>query len=161
LGIYKAGTGANVSPSTTTIASPLLFTYTETAANYSWAAVNATIDPVALTYDVDNGGATDRFLSWLVPFSDLVAAFTSIGINGINENSTVSYVAATATQANSLNQDLNGVNAGVNSSSTWATLGAISVPMTPQGLPIPEPTAGTVLTMSLGLLGWCGFRKRS
>ena len=43
------------------------------------------------------------------------------------------YVMGTATQANSFNQDLNGVNGGVNSSLTWADLGAITTPLNVTG----------------------------
>ena len=39
------------------------------------------------------------------------------------------YVMGTASQANAFNQDLNGVNGGVNSSLTWAELGAITLPI--------------------------------
>ena len=153
LGIYGPGTGANISPNTTSLINPAMTTYAETTANYSWTLVNATIDPVTLTFDVDNGGVTDRFLTWVMPFAGLVNAFTTLGILGINENSVVTYVAATATQANSLNQDINGVNGGVNSTTTWTALGGLSQPLTLQGTATPEPTAAMLLALGLGVIG--------
>ena len=45
LGIFDAGSGANTSPSTTTIVSSPLFSYALSVSNYNFGAVNATIDP--------------------------------------------------------------------------------------------------------------------
>jgi hypothetical protein len=159
IGLWRAGTGANTSPSTTTIQSPASISYVETSVNYSWTPVNATIDPTTMSYDIDNGGRTDHFLTFVVPFADLVAMFATNGIAGINENSVFTYVAATATQDNSLNQDLNGVNGGVNSASTWQQLGALTTPLTATGTTVPEPSTwalialgGAALILSRGLL---------
>jgi hypothetical protein len=159
IGMWRAGTGANTSPSTTTIQSPASISYAETSVNYSWTPVNATIDPTTMSYDIDGGARTDHFLTFVVPFADLVAMFATNGIAGINENSVFTYVAATATQDNSLNQDLNGVNGGVNSASTWQQLGALTTPLTATGGAVPEPSTwalialgGAALFLSRGLL---------
>jgi hypothetical protein len=157
IGIWRAGSGANTSPATTSINNPSLYSFTETASNYGWLLVSATSDPLALSYDVDSGGGTDRFLSFVVPFTNVVAAMNVMGIGGFNEDSTVSYVAATATQANSLNQDLNGVNGGINSSATWASLGGFTLPYTPSGnlaSPVPEPRS-TALAFFGGIFLLC------
>src|SRR5258706_1040803 len=149
VGIWNPGTGANISPSTTSLVSPAIKSYTETAGNYSWLAVSATSDPTAINYDLNADTETDQFLSFVIPFSDIVAAFAADGITGFTRDSAMSLVAATATQDNSLNEDLNGVLGGINSSTTWEQLGALTQPYSPNGTaPIPEP--GTVMLLGLG-----------
>jgi hypothetical protein len=150
IGLWNPGNGLNVSPSTTTIASTASFTYTETSLNYSFTAVNATIDPSASNFDLNADGRTDMFLTFYVTMANISTALAANGITGFTASSPMTLVAATATQANSLNQDLNGVNGGVNSSSTWQQLGAQSQAYAPNGIaPIPEPA-----TLSLfGLAG--------
>ena len=139
VGIWNPGTGLNVSPSTTSIVSTPLVSYTPTAGNYYWSPVTTVNDPsVGTATDIDGGGQNDYFLGFAIPFSDIVAQLASAGIT-FDQNSTLTYVIATATQANSLNQDLNGVAGSVNSSLTWSQLGVLSNPMTPGGLaPVPE-----------------------
>ena len=150
VGIWDPGTGLNISPSSTTIVSTPLMSYGITATNYSWMQVTATNDPNATSFDIDGGGPgeTDFFLSYSIPFADIVAQLATNGITGFNENSTMSYVVSSATQANSLNQDLNGVAGSVNSSLTWAQLGVQSNPMTPAGIAVvPE------MDSMLGIVG--------
>ena len=137
VGIYNPGTGLNISPSTTTIVSPALVSYTITSSNYNWSAVTPTMDPAATNFDIDAGGQTDFFLTFAVPFSDIVAQLAAKGITGIDQNSNFSYVIATSTQGNSLNQDLNGVGKNYNTASTWGQLGALSDPTQPIAV-VPE-----------------------
>lgn len=138
VGIWDPGAGLNTSPNSTTIVATPLASYTPTATNYAWAQVTATNDPNATSFDLD-GGNPDFFLSYSIPFSDVVSQLAANGIAGFNENSSMSYVVATATQANTLNQDLNGVAGSVNSSLTWAQLGVQSNTMTPAGIAVvPE-----------------------
>jgi hypothetical protein len=139
VGIWNPGNGANVSPNTTTIVSTPLVSYTPTAANYLWRAVNTTNDPsVGTATDLDGGGQNDYFLGFAIPFADVVAQLAAAGIT-IDQNSTLTYVIATATQANSLNQDLNGVGKNYDPSLTWSQLGVVSNPMTAGGLAaVPE-----------------------
>jgi hypothetical protein len=140
VGIWNPGNGANTSPNTTSIVATPLVSYTPTASNYHWAAVNTTIDPsVGTATDLDGGGQNDFFLSFKVPFNDIVTQLAARGIAGIDQNSTFSYVMATATQANSLNQDLNGVGKTYDGNATWSALGAGSDPMSASGIPaVPE-----------------------
>lgn len=160
VGIWNPGAGANISPNTTTIVSTPLVSYTPTATNYNWSAVNSTIDPtVGSATDIDGGGQNDYFLSLSVPFADVVAQLSLRGI-GIDENSTFSYVIATATQANSLNQDLNGVGKTYNGTATWAALGAQSDPFSASGVAVPEPASGALLLGGFIALGWFGWRRR-
>jgi hypothetical protein len=147
--IYNPGTGANTSPSTTTITAPTL-SLSQTASNYNWQVVSTAIDPTVNNLDINADGNNDYFLSFSIPFSNVVAALATHGIT-FNQNSAVRYVVATATQPNGLNQDLNGVQGGVNSSLTWADLGAITLPYTAGGVAIPEPSAFTLVLVGLGL----------
>src|ERR1051325_6588245 len=118
IAIYRAGNGANISPSTTTVDSQHpIFTYPTVSSNYNWSMVTSTMDPAVLTSTNPNPtnldgapgiGETDYFLSFFIPFSDLVSALQAVGISGVTTNTRMHYLAATSTQANSLNQDING-----------------------------------------------------
>lgn len=153
VGLWNPGAGLNVSPNTTTIVSTPLVSYTETATNYNWTAVTAVNDPtVNGALDIDGGGKNDYFLSFSADFADIVAQLSAKGISGFNENSTLSYVISTATQANSLNQDLNGVGKNFDGASTWSNLGVLSSPMTPAGKPvIPEANPALIASLVAGL----------
>jgi hypothetical protein len=161
VGIWNPGPGANTSPNTTTIVSTPLVSYAPTAANYNWTAVNTTIDPsMGTATDLDGGGKNDFFLTLSVPFADVVAQLALRGITGIDQNSTFSYVAATATQANSLNQDLNGVDKNYDPNATWSALGATSVDMSAAGI-VVVPEASTLWSLGLVLLAsLCNKRRR-
>ena len=160
IGIFAPGNGANTSPNTTTIVSTPLFSYAITASNYSWLAVNTTIDPtVGTATDLNGDGKNDYFLTFSVPFADVIAALSGRGITGIDQNSTFSYVGATSTQGNALNQDLNGVGAGYDPNATWGTLGVVSDPMTAGGIPVPEPN--TAVFSALIVAATIAKRKRS
>ena len=142
VGIWNPGAGLNISPNTTTIVSTPLVSYTQTALNYSWSAVTTTNDPsVGSALDLDGGGQNDYFLSFGLPFGDIVTQLATKGII-VDQNSTFSYVISTATQANSLNQDLNGVGKTYDGAATWSALGALSDPMSAAGVAlVPEPNA--------------------
>jgi hypothetical protein len=160
VGIWNPGTGLNTSPNTTTIVSPALVSYGITSSNYSWMGVTAANDPSATNFDIDGGGAQDHFLSFSIPFSDIVAQLAARGITGIDQNSTFAYVIATSTQGNSLNQDLNGVGANYNGNSTWGQLGAVSDPHQPVGA-VPElnPAMGAALLL-LGVIAHRHVQQR-
>jgi hypothetical protein len=156
IGIWAAGSGANTSPNTTTLANTPAFSFSETSLNYSWQPVTASSDPTATNYDLDGRGDPDYFLSFSIPFSNIVAQAASMGLI-LDETRPLNYVFATATQANSLNQDIAGVNGGVNSSQSWSALGALSDTVSPNGTAVPEPRS-----VALGLVAaalWV-FRSR-
>ena len=154
IGLWDPGTGANTSPSTTTIASSPSVSYTQTADNYFWGDVDLNNDADASSYDIDGGGDTDQFLSFSIDFQDLVDQLALSGIT-IDQNTDLAFVVGTATQNNSLNSDLNGVNGGINSSTSWTDLGAISNPVS-----IPEPSTVTLLCFALVSLAPILNRKR-
>ena len=154
VGIWNPGTGLNVSPNTTSIVSTPLESYTPTAGNYYWSQVTTINDPsVGTATDLDGGGQVDYFLGFSIPFTDVVNQLALLGI-AFDQNSTLTYVIATATQANSLNQDLNGVEGNVNSSLTWSQLGVLSNPMTASGMaPVPEVSPALWIVLLLAAVG--------
>ena len=164
LGIWYPGTGLNTSPSTTTIANTAYKTYAETLLNYSFAPVTGANDPGGASYDLNGDGKTDQFLTFYIPFADVASALATKGIL-FSTNSPMTLVAATATQPNSLNQDLNGVNGGINSSLTWSQLGAASLTYTPTGIaPVPEPSTlaiAGVAGVTLALPHFVRTRRRN
>jgi hypothetical protein len=63
----------------------------------------------------------------------------------------MSMVAATFTQPNSLNQDINGINGGINASTTWQSLGAFTQTYALTSItPVPEPGIGKLSSAWLG-----------
>lgn len=160
VGIFDAGSGANTSPATTSIVSSGLFSYALSASNYSFLPVNATIDPGATSFDIDADGDTDHFLTFVVPFADVVSALAGQGIAGFDDGSALRFVLGSSTQPNSLNQDLGGPDGGTSSTQTWDALGAISSTATAAGgfLPIPEPRSAALV--SFGLLALAGWARR-
>jgi hypothetical protein len=158
IGIFNPGTGANTSPSSTTIDTTALASYAQNDPlydNYDWSAVT-TIDPLETNTDLDSGGKVDFYLTFVVPFDDVVAQLAAVGIT-FDENSSVRYVFGTSTQANALNQDLAGPNGGTSSTLTWEQLGAISLEYTASGSPVPEPA--TALLLGVGLASLSALRR--
>ena len=158
IAIFSPGAGANTSPSTTTINTTPLVSWALNDPiydNYDFSAVT-TIDPLEGNTDLDAGGKVDYYLTFVVPFDDVVAQLGLIGIT-FDENSTVQYVFGTSTQTNALNQDLAGPTGGTNSTLTWEQLGAISLEYSASGTPVPEP--GTALLLGLGLISLAAARR--
>lgn len=150
LGIFAPGAGTNTSPSSTSISSSPTTSYTLSASNYSYRPVNYLSDG-GTTNDVTTttSGDTDYYVSFMVAFADVVSFLNSKSIT-INDQSPLRYVVATSTQSNSLNQDLGGVNGGVNSTSSWVQLGGFSPTVTSYGNLVPEPTAAMLGALALG-----------
>ena len=151
IGIWGAGATLNISPSTTSISNTPLVSYPTDANNYYWSQVTTVNDPsVGSATDLDGGGEFDFFLGFSIPFADVVNQLSLLGISGFNQDSTLTYVIATATQANSLNQDLNGVDKNFDGSLTWSQLGVLSSPMTPAGMVVPEVNSAVWVFLLLG-----------
>lgn len=174
LGIFAPGSGANISPSTTTILSAPYRSYTIGPENYNYRAVNYLTDG-GTTNDLSPGtaGDTDYYLSFMIPFQDVVDFLSMNAWQGqsksqiiINENTPIQYVLATSTNTNSLNQDLGGVVGGVGSKTTWTGLGGFSPvstiagPLEPHKSGLVVPEISTSLLGSLGALVLLGRRRR-
>ncbi len=146
LGMWYPGDGANTGPSTTTVVSPPeISVEAALQANYDFSLVDATMDPDAISYDIDGAGNTDVFLSFSFDFNDVVNLLDAQGIT-IDQNTGINYVMATATQDNSLNMDLNGVDeTGIGSTNTYSQLGAISDTFSATGDSVPEPAVMALL----------------
>ncbi|WP_035603611.1 hypothetical protein [Haloferula sp. BvORR071] len=142
MGIYAPGGQANTSPSTTSIASSATYSYTRDANNYSYRPVNYLTDG-GTTNDAtpSTTGDPDYYLSFMMPFADIVGFLKNNKSINITDQSSLRYVVATSTQTNSLNQDLGGVNGGVNSAQTWSQLGGFSQTVNASGNTIPEPSS--------------------
>jgi hypothetical protein len=164
LGIWLPGSGANTTPASTSVGA-LVNSYTETSLNYSFTALSATLDPASVNFDLNADGRTDQFLTFFVTFADVASALASQNIN-FTTNSVMGLVAATATQPNSLNEDLNGVSGGINSGQTWDQLGAASLAYTPTSIApvnptsVPEPGTLVCLVGGMALLQLVVLRRR-
>lgn len=189
IGIYATGSGSNMTPSSTDIGQALQ-TYTQSAGNYRWEPVTRDNDPALATdsgsdsQDHDGGTVASasgakkdesadssydsaQFLSFSLPFQDLVAQLEAMGIS-FDETSETGLIVATATQINRINQDFNGIEDGIDSETPWSELGAVSVVDSTSGFssggswgpstPVPEPSA--LLLLGMCALLTCTARRR-
>jgi hypothetical protein len=126
------GTGLNISPSTTSIATALAaYKIAQTSSNTLYTQVTATLQ----------------------------GAMKGLAGIDITESTAMGYILATSTQANSLNQDLGGVNNKTyDPTLSWLQLGGMSPPATAYGTEVPEPA--TWVGMSAGLAALVGWRLR-
>ncbi|MEQ1862898.1 MAG: Ig-like domain-containing protein, partial [Chthoniobacteraceae bacterium] len=144
----------SISPSTTTLnTKAFLKKYSKNSTNYHWAAVNTAsstsgvaLDPAADTaakQDIGSSGDTDFFISFSLPFADLVAAFASKGIT-FNSTMPVTYVAGISSDAKTFNQDFGGLTGGAGSTTTFASLGVMTQPLYINGTAVNSPPVNTV-----------------
>lgn len=161
IALYTTGNKANDSPKTTSTKSTS-YSYPQNSTNYDWSMVssnNCTECTLAADYDLDNDFNPDFYLSFSVPFEDIIAVLALDGITGITPQSQINYIAGTSTNTNSFNQDLVGVDGDPIATSTWASLGAIS--QTNTFIPAPEPGTGTMLGLGLGWLAISRKKRRN
>ncbi|HSP43361.1 MAG TPA: PEP-CTERM sorting domain-containing protein [Luteolibacter sp.] len=157
IGIHAPGSSANTSPSTTSINSTAWKSYDTTSSNFNYRPVDSQSD------GGDNDDLTpsstgdpDYYLSFLIPFADLVDYMAGISID-IDDESPLRFAVATSTQINTLNQDLGGVDGGINSNLTWSELGGFTPWISATGQVVPEPSTTLI---SLGMLGGLLLRRR-
>jgi hypothetical protein len=163
--LLDPGTGANLSPNTTST-SPLPTgwlanngVYPFSAANYAVNAVSAATDPHWNgNTDLGADGKTDVFVSLRIPVADLAIVLAKpsptdrsgnvgprgpTGLAGFNPNTVIQYVSFTQTQPGPINGDLNGVGASYDKNATFTSLGTFTAPMSAS-----EPVAaGKTLTI--------------
>jgi hypothetical protein len=164
INIWRPDPGSsNNSPATADLITTPLFTWSQSSTNYSWMVSSAANDPGQTIFDIDNNGSTDRFLTWVVPFASLISAFNTVGISNLNEVTSVRYMAITATQENSFNQDINGITNGISSSTTFQALGVLSQDLSINPLTaVPEPSTTAMLgSVAISAVGLLGLRQRA
>jgi hypothetical protein len=163
--------GANTSPSTTAIGSwvsqsSLIATATTAApASYNYQQV---------TTGTQFSGTADAFVTFGVAFQTMQTGIQALTGSYYNAGSTLpysgvtitsstrmSFIAATSTQGNALNQDLYGTNVQGNGTSTltWSQLGASTGWALPSGV-VPEPATYLQIGALLLVGGGVAWRQR-
>ena len=163
LGIYAAGLGANNSPATTSISTipynnPLDVAYVigpnNSTPNFNFRPVDFGVSKDGgTTNDVTTATTSDPdfYVSFMVPFADVVGFLATKSIV-ITDQTSLRYIAATSTQANSINQDIGGVTGGTTSTSTWAALGGFTQVVNSSGtVVVPEPSTSLLALAGLTL----------
>ena len=153
----------NTSPANTSINSQSpLYSVAATSANFLWAPVDSSNDPLGAHTDIDgfldpgSNSGNDYFLTFSFDFDEFATIVTLLGgVNDFSSSSSVAYVVGTANQANTLNSDWAGIDGQVNSSSDWPIIGGI----TPV-IPVPEP-ATTVFSLAVICFIFAAIGKRN
>lgn len=156
-GIWFAtpGAGANDAPSTTTWGNFAgKITFNTSTYNYQQVYDGSTF-----------GGNPDAFVSFAISFADLQSAIRtyakgSFSTYTLDYSSQISYIAFTTTQGNAINQDLLGVPKNYSTSTTYASLGALTPPTNSWGV-VPEPATYAQLGALLLAGGLVAFRRRA
>lgn len=171
------GAGLNESPSTTSLdggvfagnpyskAAPL----TLSAFNFDYRTATTMPVPEA-SYDRSGTSGTDQnsFVTFAVKFTDIQAATRALTGNSFfvfDYSTEMAFLAFTASQTNSINQDIQGTATQASNSltTTWTSMGAFSDYVTAEGYKKPVPEAATVAQvgalLAVGLLGGY-FRRR-
>lgn len=164
IGFFHPGATANISPNSASVGAALYSENGVENSNFLWTAVTvgpSGNDPVLGGIDdIGNNGQTDYFMTWVLPFSKLQTAATSLGFT-ITADTPFTLIAATAQNSQNINQDINGVGAeGNDSNRTFSELGAVSSPLTAAGGPIAIPEPGTVALCAIGA-AYALFHMRS
>lgn len=141
IGIYSPGPGLNNSPGTTSVSSTAYRNYALTSSNYNFRAVDHLTDG-GTTNDVTTNttGDPDYYVSFMVPFTDVVSFLAGKSIP-LTDQSPMRYILTISTQTNNINQDIGGVNGGLNSTASWGDIGAFTSIVNASGTVIPEPSA--------------------
>ncbi|MES2474617.1 MAG: PEP-CTERM sorting domain-containing protein [Verrucomicrobiota bacterium] len=150
--ITSPGTGLNTSPNTTSVSSSPYKSFTLSASNYNYRAVAGTDGGGTINDTLDNtpstAGDTDYYLSFLVPFNDVVAYLNTKSVPiSINQNTALRYVLATSTQPNTFNQDLGGVNGGLSETRTWTEIGGFSPTISAGSQLVPEVSSSLLVLL--------------
>jgi hypothetical protein len=169
LQFQKAGTGANNSPSTTSIGSAIAqYRIAESTFNYNYAAVTTALQPGLIDTDLNGDNKIDAFLTFRVQFAGaagsatLQGALAGLSSININQSTSLAYVIATSTQQNSLNQDIGGLPKNFDGTKTWKQLGAITPPLHVNGAITGTPEPATWMQLGSGgmVIGLIMLRRR-
>lgn len=154
---YQApGTGANVSPNTTSLGTPVLMSAFN-ATNFSYVAVDSTNYPGWTQVGTD----PDAMLTFSISFASLNAALNALGKPSITPSTLVRFIAFTSTQTNAINQDVYGSN-GISGATRFdAPGGGFTEYTDATGRPIPEPTTGVAVGVLLAAGLFVRHRRRS
>lgn len=138
-------TGVNNSPNTANLGTAFN-SIAITATNYSYTQVDT--------------ATNDAWMSFSLYYVDISNALTGTG-KALLPTTYVQEIAFTSTNTNSINQDLYGVNNGINSTTTFSNLGVFSEYRDFNGSPVPEPsTYGAIFVgLSLGLFFFKKYRE--
>lgn len=139
------GTGANVSPNTTSLGNPVFITGF-TASNFDYRLVDAAIYPNYTQVGTD----PDVVLTFALTFSQINTALAAIGLPPITPTTLVRFIAFTSTQTNAINQDIFGSTGIVAATRFDAPGGGFTEFTDFYGRPVPEPS--TMVAVG-GLLG--------
>jgi hypothetical protein len=139
------GTGANVSPSTTTLGSNVLLS-TFNSSNFDYRLADNTIYPGWTQVTTD----PDAVITFALSFTNINTALAAAGKAPITSSTLLRFIAFTSTQGNSINQDVYGSN-GISGAVRFDAPGGGFTELTDAtGRPIPEPATWLSLTALLG-----------
>jgi hypothetical protein len=166
IGFQTPGTGSNSSPSTTSIGNNFTPTFDSgdvtvssallTLSNsltFNYQQVNSTNTPGFTNFQGatnDSPAGADAYMTFAVPFLWLAEAVQDASGLTITPSSWVRFIAFTATQNNSINQDLFGSN-GITATRFDAPGGGFSEFTNAYGTPVPEPSTYGAILMAGGL----------
>lgn len=166
------GTGANVSPSTTTLTSAFYPTSAGVGNALPFSSTNfsnieltpaniATYYPGWVSQNGKNPGDNDAIISFAIPLADINAALAQLGKDfTVWPETLLRWVAFTATQNNSINQDVYGLPKIANNNGVGNTLYTSFLPlMNAYGYPVPEPSSYGLL-LGAGMGGLLLLRRR-
>jgi hypothetical protein len=159
------GSGMNRSPRTTKIGKAAGSSIAQVRGqNFHYGRVSNTLQPGVTDTDLNNDGA-DAFLSFRIPFlgspgsATLQGAMLQVAGVAVTADMRLSYVVATSTESNTVNQDFGGLNDKTNNPSvTYLQSGAISHAVNLEGradpppTPVSEPETAAMVLTALGVL---------
>lgn len=153
------GSGLNISPNTTTVdPTPVL---TITPANAYFASATLASNGALYPGWTQQNSTVDGVMSFAVPVSSINQALGLVGSSAtIAADSLLRWVAFTANQQNSVNQDAYGLGNTKDKTTAGITYASFSQIMDSAGNPIPEPSAYG-LFFGAGLVGFLSLRRRS